>query len=156
MTTIILRTYVRDQYWPDPSSTDVLHNRYPRTIAFDGAYYPTASAAFDALRPVGREEGDDALILMLEVLRSKYRQHPDLAATRLGTQGRIEYRADVSPFWGSQRGGQNWQGRLLQVVRAELRAQSRNQRRSVLEDKRGNLPRNPQPAHQWQIRRGAI
>ncbi|MEU8363284.1 NADAR family protein [Nonomuraea sp. NPDC048882] len=59
---------------------------------------------------------------MTELLRAKFRQHPDLAEVLLATgDGRIHYGSANSPFWDTRgSAGRNWMGRLLELVRAEL------------------------------------
>ena len=79
------------------------------------------TAAFHALQRPGA--GPDAnLALMAAALRAKYTQHKDLTKALLATDGRIEYANGIDGFWTSYRGGRNWIGRLLELVRAELRA----------------------------------
>ena len=112
---------MRDEYWPQPPAPEVLHNNFPRKIVVDGQPYPTVTAAFHALQRPGA--GSDAnLALMAAALRAKYTQHKDLAKALLPTDGRIEYANGIDSFWTSYRGGRNWIGRLLELVRAELRA----------------------------------
>jgi predicted NAD-dependent protein-ADP-ribosyltransferase YbiA (DUF1768 family) len=57
---------------------------------------------------------------MARLLRLKFAQHPDLAARLLATGDSILLATSVtgSDFWDSR--AQNWIGRLLEVVRAEL------------------------------------
>lgn len=119
--TVIEKVFVRDEYWPQPPAPEVLHNNFPRQIVVDGQPYPTVTAAFHALQRPGA--GPDAnLALMAAALRAKYTQHKDLAKALLATDGRIEYANGIDGFWTSYRGGRNWIGRLLELVRAELRA----------------------------------
>ncbi|HMQ64993.1 MAG TPA: hypothetical protein PJ992_01790 [Arachnia sp.] len=119
--TVIEKVFVRDEYWPQPPAPEVLHNNFPRKIVVDGQPYPTVTAAFHALQRPGA--GPDAnLALMAAALRAKYTQHKDLAKALLATDGRIEYANGIDGFWTSYRGGRNWIGRLLELVRAELRA----------------------------------
>lgn len=119
--TVIEKVFVRDEYWPQPPAPEVLHNNFPRQIVVDGQPYPTVTAAFHALQRPGA--GPDAnLALMAAALRAKYTQHKDLTKALLATDGRIEYANGIDGFWTSYRGGRNWIGRLLELVRAELRA----------------------------------
>jgi predicted NAD-dependent protein-ADP-ribosyltransferase YbiA (DUF1768 family) len=60
---------------------------------------------------------------MADLLRAKYRQHPQLAAGLLDA-GDAPLLAQDDPwvadgFWG---GARNWLGRVLEVVRSELAA----------------------------------
>lgn len=119
--TVIEKVFVRDEYWPQPPAPEVLHNNFPRQIVVDGQPYPTVTAAFHALQRPGA--GPDAnLALMAAALRAKYTQRKDLTKALLATDGRIEYANGIDGFWTSYRGGRNWIGRLLELVRAELRA----------------------------------
>lgn len=57
---------------------------------------------------------------MGRLLRLKFAQHPDLAARLVATGDSILVGTSImgSDFWDSR--GQNWIGRLLEIVRAEL------------------------------------
>ena len=77
-------------------------------------YYEHGAVAYEGTKIV--EVGEEA------ALRAKYTQHKDLAKALLATDGRIEYANGIDGFWTSYRGGRNWIGRLLELVRAELRA----------------------------------
>jgi GTP cyclohydrolase II len=65
------------------------------------------------------------LQVMLWGLRAKFRQHPDLGALllRTGERALVEHTRNDA-YWGDggDGHGQNWLGRLLMTVRAELRA----------------------------------
>jgi predicted NAD-dependent protein-ADP-ribosyltransferase YbiA (DUF1768 family) len=59
---------------------------------------------------------------MARLLRLKFAQHPDLAA-RLAATGDAIIQASWAvgtDFWDAH--GQNWAGRLLELIRAELAA----------------------------------
>ncbi|MEU8132793.1 NADAR family protein [Streptodolium elevatio] len=60
---------------------------------------------------------------MTELLRAKFRQHPDLADILVSTgDARIVYQS-LDPFWDGAGPGEtkrHWMGRLLELVRAEL------------------------------------
>ncbi|MFD8951492.1 NADAR domain-containing protein [Streptomyces xanthophaeus] len=69
------------------------------------------------------------LAVMAGLLRAKFAQHPELARILLATgDAPIHYTgASDAPFWredGGRHGGRNWAGRLLELVRSELRAQA--------------------------------
>jgi predicted NAD-dependent protein-ADP-ribosyltransferase YbiA (DUF1768 family) len=57
---------------------------------------------------------------MARLLRLKFAQHPGLAARLVATGDSILVGTSISgsDFWDSR--GQNWIGRLLELVRAEL------------------------------------
>jgi predicted NAD-dependent protein-ADP-ribosyltransferase YbiA (DUF1768 family) len=61
---------------------------------------------------------------MAGLLRAKFIQDPDLAEFLLATgNATISYiDHDESPYWrdAGSRGGRNWVGRLLELVRSEL------------------------------------
>jgi ribA/ribD-fused uncharacterized protein len=63
------------------------------------------------------------LDVMREAVRAKFTQHPDLTAVLLGTGGAalVEHTANDA-YWadGGDGSGQNWLGRILMEVRAEL------------------------------------
>ncbi|MGW4840343.1 NADAR domain-containing protein [Streptomyces globisporus] len=60
---------------------------------------------------------------MTGLLRAKYGQHPELAEILLATDDATLIYDDMeSAFWGDNAGrGRNWTGRLLELVRSELR-----------------------------------
>ncbi|MER7760672.1 NADAR family protein [Streptomyces sp. NPDC097619] len=61
--------------------------------------------------------------VMAGLMRAKFDQHPDLAAILLGTGDATVLCDDDSFYWGDNAGrGRNWAGRLLELVRSELRA----------------------------------
>ncbi len=121
----------------------------PTPIVFGGRTYPSAvhaywalavtdEAARDAIRDAGtyfeaeaaagratirRDWPELRLTAMHAVLRAKFGQHPDLAGVLLGTgDARIEYNLS-SAYWSGGSEGRNWMGRLLELVRSELRAE---------------------------------
>jgi predicted NAD-dependent protein-ADP-ribosyltransferase YbiA (DUF1768 family) len=64
---------------------------------------------------------------MMEVLRLKFTQHPDLRSTLLSTgAAQIVYDDPLDPFWGSgpDGNGQNELGKLLTHIRHILRAET--------------------------------
>ena len=61
------------------------------------------------------------MAVMAELLRTKFRQHPELATVLASTHdARIDYQQLYTRFWDSQ--GRNWVGRLLELVRSEIAA----------------------------------
>ncbi|MET8861975.1 NADAR family protein [Nonomuraea sp. NPDC004580] len=137
-------TYGRPMY----PRTHGLRNEFAASIEIAGVVYPTVEHAYWALSTddegarerirtapnstqardiaVGAERRphwpDVRLVVMAELLRAKFAQHPELAEVLLATgDGRIEYQYADSEFWDtSGSAGRNWMGRLLELVRAEL------------------------------------
>lgn len=65
------------------------------------------------------------LEVMRTALRAKFMQHPQLATLLLGTgEAKIVEHTDNDAYWGDggDGKGQNWLGRLLMELRAELRS----------------------------------
>nr|BEK65039.1 hypothetical protein KPHV_22660 [Kitasatospora purpeofusca] len=133
----------------DPGKLGLRHD-YPAPITVAGTDYPSAAHAYWALsvaepetRPViaaaetataartladaaPRREGWEhaRTAVMTHLLRAKYDQHPELAGILLATDDATLIYDDMnSTFWGDNAGqGRNWSGRLLELVRSELRA----------------------------------
>ncbi|MCT4353450.1 NADAR family protein [Streptomyces sp. Je 1-79] len=126
-----------------------LRNDYPAPISVGEVVYPSVAHAYWALS-VTRPESRSAIAaadtaaaahklaaatarrenwehvraaVMTRLLRAKYDQHPELAEILLATDGATVVYDDVdSAFWGDNAGrGRNWTGRLLELVRSELR-----------------------------------
>ncbi|WP_067490200.1 NADAR family protein [Actinomadura hibisca] len=125
-----------------------LRNEYPAPFTYGGAAYPTVEHAYWALsvgdaglrervraadstraarelaeqEPVREEWPQIRLAVMADLLRAKFDQHPELAEVLLATgDGRLFYSFGPTRFWSSDREGRNWVGRLLELVRSELR-----------------------------------
>ncbi|HEX8037270.1 MAG TPA: NADAR family protein, partial [Ktedonobacterales bacterium] len=126
-----------------------LANGYPAPITVPEGTFPTVEHAYWALSTTDHETREQIahaptakearqlaqgaphrpdwsvvrLAVMLRLVREKFHQHPDLADHLLATgDGRLIDRVGFSRYWssyGSQ--GRNWLGRLLELVRAELR-----------------------------------
>ncbi len=122
---------------------------YPAPITITEGTFPTVEHAFWALATMDRETREkiacastarevhqlaqDAprradwnvvrLAVMMRLVREKFRQHPDLAARLLATgDGRLINGLGFSRYWGTLgKDGRNWLGRVLELVRAELR-----------------------------------
>lgn len=65
------------------------------------------------------------LEVMREAVRAKFTQHPDLTAVLLGTgDALLVEHTTKDDYWGDggDGTGQNWLGRILKEVRAEVRA----------------------------------
>ncbi|QMU67587.1 NADAR family protein [Streptacidiphilus sp. P02-A3a] len=140
--------------WPEKLDLFVLRNDFPAQVSLAGETYPSVVHGYWALSaadasdhdrirdaPTGREahelggradrRADWAsvrLAVMGALLRAKFEQHPDLAEMLLSTgDSAISYTGLLdSPFWrdAPDRQGRNWIGRLLQLTRSELVAQS--------------------------------
>ncbi|MFB8202776.1 NADAR family protein [Kitasatospora purpeofusca] len=86
----------------------------------------TATAARKLAAAAPRREGWEHVrtAVMTHLLRAKYDQHPELAEILLATDDATLIYDDMnSTFWGDNAGqGRNWSGRLLELVRSELRA----------------------------------
>jgi predicted NAD-dependent protein-ADP-ribosyltransferase YbiA (DUF1768 family) len=146
--TLHLPQTVFTQGWPADPGTLALRNEYPAPIRLAADTYPTVvhaywalsttdPAAHDAIRAA--ERPSDArtlaeqaprrpdwpavrLAVMVQLLRAKFTQHPDLAAVLTATgDARIHYGGLDSGYWiAGDKHGRNWVGRLLELVRAEL------------------------------------
>lgn len=128
-----------------------LRTDFPAPVDIDGVTYPsvahaywalsaadadaraaitsakTAAAAAKLAAEAGRRDGWEQArtAVMARLLRAKYAQHPDLAEYLLSTADATLVYADAdSAFWGDNAGGgRNWLGRLLELLRSELRAE---------------------------------
>ncbi|MEU4824099.1 NADAR family protein [Actinomadura citrea] len=137
--------------WPDDPGIDALQNDCPAPIEAGGVLYPSVTHAYWALSaedPQVREQiraaerpydaqkiAEEAsrvqgwpqarTAVMAGLLRAKYAQHPELAEILLGTgDAPIGYGGSESDHWITRgEKGRNWVGRLLELVRSEIRAQ---------------------------------
>ncbi|RFU36992.1 NADAR family protein [Actinomadura logoneensis] len=128
----------------------VLRNEFPSPLTYRGQTYRTALHAYWAQAVAAPDDHDrvrDAetaheaqelggsrplqpdwparrLAVMTDILRAKFAQHPPMAAILLATgDAPLSYQGySESPFWTDRgpRGGRNWMGRLLELVRSEL------------------------------------
>lgn len=130
-----------------PMTIAALRAEFPRAIQHGGIEYPTLLQAFWgalARDDAGREAVRDApstwkidevassaglregweterLSVMLGLLRQRYRDSPDLARIlRETADARLKYALYQDTFWGYGDAGENWMGRLLEIVRSEL------------------------------------
>ncbi|WP_205718273.1 NADAR family protein [Actinomadura sp. WMMA1423] len=137
--------------WPDEPGIDALQNDYPAPIEVGGVVYPSVTHAYWALSTEdleareriraaershdARKIGEEAprlqewpqirTAVMGGLLRAKYARHPELAEILLGTaDAPLAYSGSDSDHWITRGGeGRNWVGRLLELVRSEIRAQ---------------------------------
>jgi len=68
------------------------------------------------------------LVYMYRVVRAKFEQHPELATKLLSTgEQQIAEHTSVDLFWadGGDGSGQNWLGKILMMVREDLRCPTR-------------------------------
>jgi predicted NAD-dependent protein-ADP-ribosyltransferase YbiA (DUF1768 family) len=137
--------------WPDDPGVDALQNDYPAPVEVGGVVYPTVTHAYWALStedPEARERiraaerpyeargiAEEAprlqdwphirTAVMSGLLRAKYTRHPELAEILLDTgDAPLAYGGMESDHWitrGNE--GRNWVGRLLELIRSEIRAQ---------------------------------
>jgi ribA/ribD-fused uncharacterized protein len=134
--------------WVDMDGYGYLSNDVPTAVTVDGVEYPSVTHAYWALStddPAAKEKmrlapkATDAhdlgraasrrtnwplirLAVMAELVRLKFRQHPDLAAKLVATgDARIRGIGFSGRYWdeGGSR-GRNWLGRILEMVRSEL------------------------------------
>ncbi|MEV6630211.1 NADAR family protein [Actinoplanes sp. NPDC051470] len=146
--TLTLSRHYYPNGWPADPGIQVLQNDYAAVITVDGHTYPTVTHAYWALSTSDEETHNriavaprvhDAaelakeaprrdnwpvarLAVMAALMRAKYVQHPALGETLLATgDARIIYSDHDSAYW--VRGGTNWIGRLLEVIRSELAAE---------------------------------
>ncbi|MDQ1022158.1 NADAR family protein [Streptomyces afghaniensis] len=134
----------------DDPGTKALRNDFPAEVPADGVTYPSVAHAYWALSTTDpgaraaireadtvfaarntaagapRRDGWDhaRTAVMTALLRAKYTRHPALARILLDTRdATLVYDDSDSGYWGDNGGrGRNWTGRLLELVRSELRA----------------------------------
>ncbi|MBE1469103.1 ribA/ribD-fused uncharacterized protein [Kibdelosporangium phytohabitans] len=134
--------------WPQDSGVLVLRNEFPAPLTIGETTYPTVTHAYwglavadeqrraavlraEAPHAARRVAANSALrpnwshartAIMTHLLRAKFSQHPDLAATLTATgETRLIYNEGSSAFWGSHgHEGRNWMGLLLELIRSEL------------------------------------
>jgi ribA/ribD-fused uncharacterized protein len=87
---------------------------------------PRQAKFYSHQRPTRDDWNDVKLDAMRAITRAKFRQHPDLAAKLIATGRRrlVHLAAWRKPdrFWGvdADGRGENWQGRIIEEIRAEL------------------------------------
>ncbi|MFE2322470.1 NADAR family protein [Streptomyces sp. NPDC059385] len=149
---VVLCEVVYPNGWPVEPGPFTLRNDFDAPIDHRGRTYPTVAHAYWALSaadpadhdrvlacPTAREAQDTGgraprradwpgvrLAVMAALLRAKFDQHPRLAEVLLATgEAGILYTGfSDAPFWRDEgpNGGRNWMGRLLELIRSELRA----------------------------------
>jgi predicted NAD-dependent protein-ADP-ribosyltransferase YbiA (DUF1768 family) len=135
--------------WVDMSGDGYLSNDVPTPIVVNGIQYPSVThaywslstndpAAAEAIRlapraseatrlgaEARRKDGwpDIRLAMMTNLVRAKFDQHPDLASKLLATgHARIRGAYTLSgSYWQGGTQGRNWLGRILELMRSELR-----------------------------------
>ncbi|MET9690413.1 NADAR family protein [Streptomyces sp. NPDC006514] len=148
---VVLDEAVYPRGWPAGPGRFVLRNDYDAPFTYAGRSYPTVFHAYWALSAADPADHDrilaaatareaqelgggaarrtgwpgERLAVMAALLRAKFDQHPRLAEVLLATgEAAIVYTGtSEGPFWRDEgpRGGRNWTGRLLELVRSELR-----------------------------------
>ncbi|MFD5617805.1 NADAR family protein [Streptomyces yangpuensis] len=138
--------------WPTEPGLFTLRNDYDAPFTYAGREYPTVVHAYWALSAADPADHDrilaaatarrarelaggtarradwpgTRLAVMADLLRAKFDRHPRLAEVLLATGEAPIVHIGISeaPFWRDEgpRGGRNWAGRLLELVRSELRA----------------------------------
>ncbi|MGW3772958.1 NADAR family protein [Actinomadura verrucosospora] len=149
--TIHLGGRVFPRGWPESPGIDALQNDYPAPIEAGGVLYPSVTHAYWALstedpqvreriraaeRPYDAQKlAEEAsrvqgwpqvrTAVMAGLMRAKYARHPELAEILLGTgDAPIGYGGIESDHWITRGDrGRNWVGRLLELIRSEIRAQ---------------------------------
>ncbi|GIG21377.1 hypothetical protein Cch01nite_21010 [Cellulomonas chitinilytica] len=133
--------------WPAELGATALRPEFPRPIRYRGRTYPSAHHAFwsAALEDRGRRSDvlsaptpfavekaaraaglrpdwpDRQLAVMTDLLRHRFGKEKDLAQLLRSTgSSQILYQAFDDHVWGCADGGENWMGRLLELVRSEL------------------------------------
>ncbi|MER6446146.1 NADAR family protein [Streptomyces venezuelae] len=149
---VVLHEVVHPNGPPAEPGLFVLRNDYGAAVTYGGETYPSVLHGYWALsaaEPADHDriracatarEAQDAgglakrrtdwpsvrLAVMAGLLRAKFEQHPPLAEILLATgDAGIRYTGIFeAPFWRADgpRGGRDWTGRLLELVRSELRA----------------------------------
>ncbi|MFD5142019.1 NADAR family protein [Streptomyces sp. NPDC058401] len=150
---VVLHETVYPRGWPAELGNFALRNDYDAPFTYEGETYPTVVHAYWALfaadraghdriraaatareaqelgaAAVGRADwAGRRLAVMAGLLRAKFDQHPRLAELLVATGEGAVLHTGVSeaPFWEEgPRGGRNWIGRLLELIRSELLAAS--------------------------------
>lgn len=132
--------------WPQDPGLEALRPEYPRPIRYGDRTYPSVHQAFWAAALAGpagtelpdgptpyaveaaaREAGIRAdwperrLAVMTALLRRRFANEPDLAELLRSTgTARIHCQKWNDLYWGHDNNGENWLGRVLELLRAEL------------------------------------
>jgi predicted NAD-dependent protein-ADP-ribosyltransferase YbiA (DUF1768 family) len=141
--------------WVNESGDGYLSNDTPFPVVVDGVSYPSVTHAYwclatsdpdsaEAIRLAPRaSEANDLgmaaprkpgwsgvrLAVMTGLMLKKFEQHPDLAAKLLSTGDAriVSPHSFIGSFWSPGHQGRNWVGRILELVRSELRLRGFNQ-----------------------------
>ena len=147
---ITLPAVVYPQGWPEEPGLLVLRNDYPAAIELGPLEFPSVSHAywasstfdesarqeiseaaneFEAQQIAERSTTDPSwpavrLSTMAAFLRVKYSKYPDFEEALIGTgDSKLLYHGIQSVYWTTRgNDGQNWIGRLLELVRSERAA----------------------------------
>lgn len=147
---VVLFETVHPRGWPVELGDFALRNDYDAPFTYEGETYPTVVHGYWARSAADRDDHDRIraaatareaqerggraarredwagvrLAVMAGLLRAKFGQHQRLAELLIATgQAGILYTGlSDAPFWRDEgpRGGRNWMGRLLELVRSEL------------------------------------
>ncbi|MFE9631456.1 NADAR family protein [Streptomyces sp. NPDC006463] len=150
---VVLHETTYPNGWPDELGDFALRNDYDAPFTYEGETYPTVVHGYWARSAARRDDHDRVraavtareaqerggraarredwaavrLAVMAGLLRAKFGQHQRLAELLIATgEAGILYTGHSdAPFWRDEgpRGGRNWTGRLLELVRSELRAE---------------------------------
>jgi ribA/ribD-fused uncharacterized protein len=140
--------FVKGGGWADAEyGAGYLSNDLPTPIQVAGVEYPSVTHAYWALstddtdareairtaekatdaRKVGvtarrrADWPDIRLAIMTDLVRHKFKQHPDLAEKLMATgDARIRSQELSGTYWSGGEAGRNWLGRILELVRSEL------------------------------------
>ena len=132
--------------WPADPGLEALRPEYPRPIRYGDRTYPSVHHAFwtAALADPGRTDLPEGptpyavevaareaglrpdwparrLAIMTGLLRRRFAAEPDLADLLRSTgTARLQCQKWDDPYWGHDDNGENWLGRVLELLRSEL------------------------------------
>ncbi|MFD6891039.1 NADAR domain-containing protein [Streptomyces sp. NPDC059957] len=159
---VVLSETVYPRGWPTELGNFALRNDYDAPFTYEGEAYSSVVHGYWALFAADRADHDRIraaasarearelggaaagradwaarrVAVMAALLRAKFGQHPRLAELLVATgEGSILYTGiSDAPFWRDEgpRGGRNWMGRLLELIRSELAAGAGPDQKSVL------------------------
>lgn len=123
--------FVDGKRWPTSEHyfQAMKHEGTPVEEAIRKSETPREAASLGRNCEMARKDWDMVrLVYMYRVVRAKFEQHPELATKLLGTgEQQIAEHASVDSFWadGGDGTGQNWLGKILMMVREDLRCPTR-------------------------------
>lgn len=132
--------------WPRDPGLEALRPEYPRPIRYGDRTYPSVHQAFwtasladptgtelpegptpPAVEAAAREAGlrpdwpARQLAVMTDLMRRRFAEQPDLADLLRSTgTARIQCQKWNDLYWGHDDNGENWLGRVLELLRSEL------------------------------------